>query len=153
MKIKKIYCDMDGVLTDFERGFKKATGKSIEEYEAEHGKNSFWSEIDRIGYKFWSELEWMPEGEKLWSYIKSKNVPIEILTSPSRDYSSRVGKKIWVKENLGDSIIVNFSWHKSSFSKPGNVLIDDYTKHQEKWIKKGGIFILYTGFNNLASEL
>ena len=37
----KIYCDMDGVLTDFESRFDHFTGKHPQEYEKEHGIKLF----------------------------------------------------------------------------------------------------------------
>jgi hypothetical protein len=57
-----IYCDMDGVLTDFETRFEHYTGYSNpKEYEDEFGSAAFWNIIDgEVGIKFWSEMPWMP---------------------------------------------------------------------------------------------
>ena len=37
-----IYCDMDGVLCDFDQGYKKLTGESTDEANAK-GKSYFWT--------------------------------------------------------------------------------------------------------------
>ena len=50
----KIYCDMDGVLTDFESRFDHFTGMNPQEYERKYGEAQFWHLIDsEIGVRFW----------------------------------------------------------------------------------------------------
>jgi len=84
----KIYCDMDGVLCDFEKQFIKFFGMTPDEYDAEHGRTAFWKAIDDAGVRYWAGMDWMPEGKKLWSYIE-KYKPT-LLTAPSYDDSSRI---------------------------------------------------------------
>ena len=54
-----IYCDMDGVLCDFDQGYKDITGKSTDEANAE-GKSYFWKLfIESVGKNekdFWANL-------------------------------------------------------------------------------------------------
>jgi len=81
---------MDGVLVDFEKGYKDLTGY----YTKSHtDSNTFWEPIDAEGPSFWANLPWMPDGQELWRYIK-KYKP-SILSSPSRSQTSRVGKDAW----------------------------------------------------------
>ena len=95
----KIYCDMDGVLCDFDRRFEQFGGMNPNTYRNEKGDKKFWELInDKVGAQFWAKMPWMPEGKQLWEYIK-KYKPT-LLSAPSEDYSSRYGKKLWVKENL-----------------------------------------------------
>ena len=95
----QIYCDMDGVIADFEARFDHFFGVSPQEYEAQYGKRAFWNQIDNnIGVKFWVGIPWMPDGHQLWDYIKKYN-PI-LLSSPSASESSRLGKRLWVKKYL-----------------------------------------------------
>ena len=42
----KIYCDMDGVLTDFEKRFDHFSGMHPQEYEKKFGIEQFWHLID-----------------------------------------------------------------------------------------------------------
>ena len=46
----KIYCDMDGVLVDFEKGYKDLTGRTAREGEA-LGMDQFWAPLDKAGIK------------------------------------------------------------------------------------------------------
>ena len=60
-----IYCDMDGVLTDFVKAAKKATGQNWEGMR--HGQD--WESIKNTN-NFWSNMPWMPGGKKLWGCNK-----------------------------------------------------------------------------------
>ena len=60
-----IYCDLDGVLVDFEKGYEEASGKPMS--DAGEGAE-FWEPIHKMGEKFWADLEWMSDGKKLWKY-------------------------------------------------------------------------------------
>lgn len=150
----QIYCDQDGVLADFDARFEHFYGilpkeyeeKAIREFGEEIGKQKFWEAIDtNIGVRFWRGIPWMPEGRELWEYIKPLN-PI-ILTAPSRNEVSRVGKMLWVKDNLGDNIPVQFkaAKYKHEFAGPGKILIDDRLDTILRWKAAGGIGLLYEG--------
>ena len=138
----KIYCDMDGVLTDFEKRFEHFTGVKPKEYENKYGTPAFWELIDnKIGVKFWAGMDWMPEGERLWNYI-SPYTP-SLLTSPSRDNTSRLGKNLWVKYNLNPKpkVIFAYSADKQRYANNNSILIDDKKSNIEQWISQGGIGI------------
>ena len=80
-----IYCDMDGVLVDFNKGYFELTGHKLDGiYRTD---TNFWDPINQAGYDFWINLDWMPDGKELWSYIK-KYKP-ELLSAPSRHPSSK----------------------------------------------------------------
>ena len=72
-----IYCDMDGVLVDFEKGYYDLTGTSTKQFPK--GDNSFWQPISDAGAEFWATLPWMPDGKELWNYIKKYNPNIRLL--------------------------------------------------------------------------
>jgi len=64
----KIYCDMDGVLVDFDKGYLELTGDKL---DGEHRSDvGFWNPINKAGKPFWVNLEWMSDGKRLWSYIE-----------------------------------------------------------------------------------
>ena len=151
----QIYCDMDGVLTDFEKRFvtllreegPKYQSKAViaqvtrpKHFEKLEGQEEFWRFIDQyIGLEFWSEMEWMPNGRQLWSFIQPYN-PI-ILTSPSEDNTSRLGKRLWVREHLVPAPPVEFRFGeaKSDFANENAILIDDKPSNLEAFASKGGI--------------
>ena len=136
----QIYCDMDGVLTDFQGRFEHFTGVPPDEYEEKYGAAAFWHLVDvQVGLKFWTEMEWMPGGKELWNFIRPYN-PI-LLTSPSRDNTSRVGKNLWVKENLTDppKVIFAVAKDKQKYASAESILIDDKRSNIQEWTESGGI--------------
>ena len=157
-----LYVDMDGVLTDFERRFEQFAGVDPEEFVAqktiEFGKTKaneeFWDLIDKqIGVRYWVGMPWMSQGEKLWNYIKKFN-PI-ILSSPSRDESSRIGKGLWVKRNIpGTPLKLAFKANgKAKYASPTSILIDDREDNIQAWKAAGGIGILFKSADQVINEL
>lgn len=138
----KIYCDMDGVLTDFESRFEHYSGMLPKEYENKHGITGFWNLIDvQVGVKFWAGMPWMPQGQALWNFI-SPYKP-DLLTSPSRDNNSRLGKNIWVKNHLSPKpkVIFAYSKDKQRYANENSILIDDKKSNINEWTASGGIAI------------
>jgi cytidyltransferase-like protein len=147
----KIYCDMDGVIVDFEDGYEKLTGKNIKGNHVK-GDGDFWQPITDAGANFWINLDWMPDGEQLWKYIK--NYSPSILSAPSREKSSRVGKEIWVRNNIpGTELILKPAPEKQELSEPNAILIDDRKDNIQQWKDAGGIGILHTSANNTIKQL
>ena len=152
-----IYCDMDGVLTNFEKRFVDMLRKEGPKYysketisqvtrpkhfEAIEGPEEFWKFIDQyIGLSFWSEMEWMPNGQELWAFIQPYQ-PI-ILTSPSRDNTSRLGKRLWIKNHITPAPPVEFRFGsaKADFANENAILIDDRPSNLAAFAAKGGIAI------------
>ena len=164
-----IYCDMDGVLCDFDKRFMEfSNGMSPSKYESEFGKKAFWDLIKEKGEKFWSEMEWKvdekdPEadekdfkktgGKTLWEYIE-KYKPI-ILSAPSFEKSSKDGKEKWINSNLKNvgGIKLVPANEKQKFANPNAILIDDRTSNIQQWRDKGGIGILHTSANETIKQL
>ena len=146
-----IYCDMDGVLVDFDQGYKDLTSMSTKEADAQ-GKEAFWSPIAKAGASFWIKLKWMPDGQQLWDYIKQYN-PV-LLSAPSKEESSKIGKRVWVKRNLpGAKLILRPASQKQQFSGENKILIDDRADNIEQWRSKGGIGILHTSASDTIKQL
>lgn len=160
----KLYCDMDGVLCNFDEQFinklhdKNFGGKHYRseelegittpnEFEVKFGKEEFWKFIDEIcGKEFWSEMEWTEGGRNLWNVI-SKYKPT-LLTSPSRTMISRIGKRSWSKNNLSpapEGIIFKYSTYKQEQAAEDvakglePILIDDRRDIIDRWQDAGGI--------------
>ena len=146
----KLYCDMDGVLVDFEGGYEKLTGIDLKG-EFKKG-DDFWDPIKVAGVGFWAGLKWMPDGQKLWDYIKPFKP--EILSAPSREESSRIGKSVWVKYKLpGTKLILRYAKQKQQLATPESILIDDRQINIDQWEAAGGIGILHTSADNTISQL
>ena len=142
----QIYCDMDGVLTDFESQFIKYVGITPAQFDQQHNNDQkeFWSAVEKGGLKYWTDMPWMKGGQLIWNFIKNKN-PI-ILSAPARTIpDSNKGKNIWVKKELKPSpkVILIRSNEKKKYATPTSILIDDLPKNIADWTQAGGIGILH----------
>jgi len=146
----KIYSDMDGVLADFESGYEKLTGVDL---KGEFVKgDDFWKPISKAGVGFWAGLKWMSDGQKLWNYIKPYKP--DLLSAPSREDSSRIGKHVWVKQKLpGTKLILRYAKQKQELATPESILIDDRQINIDQWEAAGGIGILHTSADDTISQL
>jgi hypothetical protein len=147
-----IYCDMDGVLVDFEKGYYDLTGIHTKQYVK--GDNAFWQPISDAGAAFWANLPWMPDGPELWRYIKRYKP--NILSAPSQDPSSRVGKEAWCKMHINNQYRKLFfasRGMKQMFAEPNRILIDDMEQTTNEWSAKGGIGIHHTSATNTIAQL
>ena len=149
----KIFSDMDGVLTDFNASFKKrADGIAPSDYEKKFGKDKFWELIDGEGVGYWVGMPWMEDGKQYWDYIK--NYDTELLSSPSRSSTSRLGKRLWVRNNMpGIKLTLAQAAKKQNYAAPNHILIDDRKSNIDQWIAQGGIGILHTSASDTISQL
>ena len=149
-----IYSDMDGVLTDFDARFKEfSKGIAPKDYENKFGTKKFWNLVDNIGGKdFWANMNWMSDGKEYWSYIQ-KYDPI-ILTAPSMNPVSRLGKRQWRDGNLpGVKMKMASARNKPNYSKRNTILIDDREDTIAAWNAMGGIGIHHTSAANTIKKL
>lgn len=146
----KIYCDMDGVLTNFNDAYFKLTGVDL---DGRHlNDKNFWDPINNAGYDFWVNMDWMPDGKDLWNVI-SKHKPT-LLSAPSRSNDSRVGKFDWVEREIpGVPLILRSASRKREFAAPNHILIDDREDNIDGWIEDGGEGILHTSAENTIKIL
>mmetsp|Transcript_10317 Transcript_10317/g.15352 ORF Transcript_10317/g.15352 Transcript_10317/m.15352 type:complete len:262 (+) Transcript_10317:243-1028(+) len=101
----KIFCDLDGVLVDFEAGVKKiCNGKGPDDIP---NQSYMWGAIARTPL-FYQNLPWTKDGKQLWNAIKH-TMP-DILTGVPRSKNSRLEKAIWCQRELiedGGDLVVN----------------------------------------------
>jgi hypothetical protein len=151
----KIYCDMDGVLTNFDKRFKDLNPEhlSAAQYQTKYGVEKFWDVIDEDNkIKFWVGMEWMPDGKQLWDYIKDKQPTL--LSAPSKKPASRLGKRLWVKNNLpGVPLILASAEKKQNYSGKDKILIDDRPDNINQWREKGGFGILHISAADTIKQL
>jgi nicotinic acid mononucleotide adenylyltransferase len=148
-----IYCDMDGVIADFDKRFRELAKMSPDQYEQKYGIEQFWNFIDnKIGVRFWVGIPWMQDGKQLWEHIK-KYKPT-LLSAPSRNNESRLGKRLWVKKHIpGAKLILASRANKQDYSKPNAILIDDRPDTIIEWENKGGIGILHKSAEETIQKL
>ena len=154
-----IYCDLDGVLVDFDKGYEKLTGKHTSHADLQN-KSTFWRAFNYSllnknisEQEYWSRLEWMVDGKELWNYIKLYKP--YILTAPTINSGSRYGKTIWVESHLGPVNELYFApaSRKAEFSQENAILIDDRAATINEWIARGGIGIRFINTEQTINDL
>lgn len=156
---RTVYCDMDGVLSDFGGGFYKLTNIRPENVS----DPEMWARIDAYGKaRFFSELEWMAGGKELWNFITNNFLKAKILSALGKsdkiDKQTTQGKLMWIRHNipslqLDDIILVDNKHKKRHYSKSGDIIIDDTLIVIQEWIKKDGIGILHKTASDTISQL
>ena len=144
-----IYCDRDGVLTDFERGVEGLHRGTVEKL-LRRGQPALWRVINQAGEDFWSDMPWMADGRELWKFISK--LPHKIASTPSRSNASKSGKLKWCKEQLGNVEVILTS-KKEEHANENSILIDDREKNIMKWKNEGGIGISHTSAKETIREL
>ena len=150
---KKIFCDLDGVLVDFENGVFKVTGKKVEHQQI--GK--LWQRITNHS-NFFESLDFTTYGEELWNEIckVSNTVPTILTGIPSSSNNKFANdKKKWCEKNLGShvDVITCNSKDKCNYASEGSILIDDRIEMGRSWINNGGIFIHHISYERTIYEL
>ena len=150
----QIFCDMDGVLCDFDARFKGINPEKLSptQYTTKYGTDKFWATIDAEGVGFWVGIKWMSDGKQLWEYISKYNPTL--LSAPSRQPSSRLGKRLWVKNNIpGAKLVLASAEKKQNYSGTNKILIDDRPDNIDQWRSKGGIGILHVNTADTIKQL
>jgi len=148
-----IYLDLDGVIADFDKRFTELAGMGPREYEDSFGREKFWDFIDiKHKIKFFSQMDWMPEGKKLYNFIKQFDH--KLLSAPSKNDASKIGKRIWTKENTPETqLILSPAYNKKNYADKSNILIDDRESNIQQWREAGGIGILFKSTDQVIDEL
>lgn len=140
----QIYCDLDGVLADFDQGYLAAFG------ELPRG-NADWDRVLKFP-NFYAGLPMIPDALELWSFILPHN-PIILSGVPDEIPSAAQDKRSWVDRYLGTRVPAIFcaSRDKSFFCAPGDILIDDRPRYRDLWEARGGIWIThYTAYQTIT---
>ena len=168
MQQYKIYCDMDGVLTDFSGDFIKLAkqigdtdiserddvpNNAAARYEKAHGTEAFWGVVEQGGLKFWSDMSWNPGGKKLWKHISQYDT--EILSAPSKRVLETCikGKRMWISRLGSPKVHFRSKDKKREFANKNSILIDDLKSNISDWNAAGGVGILHRNTNSTISQL
>ena len=78
----------------------------------------------------------MPGGKEIWEFISKYNP--SILTSPSRQNTSRLGKNLWVRNNIDPKpkVIFAYSADKQRYANENAILIDDKKSNINHFCRK-----------------
>ena len=156
--IKRIFLDMDGVLSNFVGAvatiFRTTEQELLDkwipgEYDVckilDISEERMWEMVFLGGEEFWSEMKPYPWAKELYELCCSI-APTVILTSPSREPNCLSGKVKWLCKNLGSEEVFRdflIGPRKEMCAAPGHLLIDDYDNKCSSFIEHGGEAILF----------
>jgi len=150
----QIYCDMDGVLADFENGIKNMIGGKF--------SDARWDELPD---DFFLQLEPMKDAKQLWGFI-GKYDPFILTAIPrssrgpiaarAADDKARFMKR-WFGLEQKDMYPVSRK-NKANFAVDGrdgrpNILIDDHLGNIQEFSKARGIGVHHTSASNTIKQL
>ena len=154
--IEKLYLDMDGVLTNFEQRWAELFGGPAEVVRDRKNFSREWPEFVEKGA--FETLDWFPGAHKLLEYVRTLNVPVEILSSSGGarfHFEVAEQKQFWLKSKdiTYKANIVPGRKFKSEYAKPNVVLIDDTKEIIDLFNDAGGIGILHRDVNITIEKL
>lgn len=150
--MKTLYFDMDGVLADFEAGFKKKFG--VPHFSMPD--DEMWKTINADD-RFFADLDPMPGAIEFFDRYRGYN-PVILTACPKTNYASAAKqKREWVRKHLGPDVVVLPVMGGSNkvlfMHEPGCVLVDDHEKNLGPWNEAGGIGILHKSIIGTDTQL
>ncbi len=174
-----LYSDMDGVLSDFDRQFRAASGAGPDEFMSrerrtlerdgatedeayDEARTRFWRVVSGVA-NFWTAMPQMPEMERYWNGIAAM-APTILTAAPEGPEGERAeaGKREWVARTLGAHVPVvvlrlmkNHNVPvKDAYAKgPKSILIDDNYNYVKSWQRSGGNAVLFKSAGQALSDL
>lgn len=145
-----IFCDMDGVLVDFNGAFEKMFGIAPHELP----RPQLWEKV--LATKdYWSDLPKKSDADVLVNYLNEYG--FSVLTGlPAYGYDkAEKEKRLWLKKhyNKEDGVICCLSKDKQKFGQKHDILIDDLESNIKNWEAMGGIGILHTSAEETIKKL
>jgi hypothetical protein len=107
---RQIFCDLDGVLVDFERGVVELMGKK----PSQINPKTMWAAIHKQSH-FYRDLEWTADGKELWEAIRPLRP--NILTGVPNVRGASRDKFEWCKREL----CVEVAWRDMAAKKKKHV--------------------------------
>lgn len=153
----KIYLDMDGVLTDFEKRYDELFG--VRPKEVSSRTAHFWRYFETfIEGGHFRTLDKHKDADKLLQFVEELRVPVEILTSsggPKHHEKVTEDKITWLCNNAipYKANVVAGGSKKAEFADPWHILVDDTQHVIDKYRAAGGTAILHYDIDETLKEL
>jgi len=147
-----LYLDMDGVLCNFDKAYRKLDPEKAD-------RKKFREAV--FTYKIFEDLEFMPDAQELLNYVcKLDDIRIEILTSmgtfdAEQGNAARYQKLKWLdSKNIPyKANFVRSKEEKAKFAHDKAILVDDSTGCINPFTAKGGHGILHTRSSDTIQQI
>jgi hypothetical protein len=145
----QLFIDKDGVLADFDRHHEAVFGARA----CKIADNVDWGAV-RAVRNFYLGIPPMADLGALWARIEHHK-PIVLTGIPSSVAEAADNKRAWARRHLGAHVEVRccLAREKCLHASPGDILIDDWDKHRDLWIKAGGRWITHISAADTARQL
>lgn len=133
--------DNDGVFAAFDEHYEALFGVNPNV----HGDPLIWDYINADHGKFWGGMPLKAGAMEMWEAFKPFN-PRFITGCPKIGYEeAEAHKRVWLKQHFGNvEVVTCLSRDKQVHMRaPGDVLLDDRSSNIKRWVKAGGVGILY----------
>ena len=147
----RLFLDADGVLADFDEGFRRLTGMTPRQFEARHGRRAFWREVAKAR-DFYGTLPEMDDARTLFDAVK--HLKPTILTGLPLGNWAAPQKVRWAAEHFpGVPIITCMARDKAKHMQPGDVLVDDRETHRAAYEAHGVVFVHHRNAEDSLRQL
>lgn len=133
---RKIFLDLDGVMSGFDEHYQEKFGHSTKSVH----DGRMWKNINSYD-EWWVNMPKTHTHDKLWEFIKEYQPTILTGCPPSKYDHAAEGKCIWCEKHFGPDVpvITCLSRHKAKYlENEGDILIDDMEKNCKRWTEAGG---------------
>ncbi len=135
-----VFCDLDGVLADFEAGVSALGFDAKQSMSCAHADRYMWAAINKCPH-FYEHLPPTSDMAELWSALQPYS-PVVLTGAPAAGFERHAAdKRAWCKRHLGEHVpvIVCRSKDKPKYCLgQACVLIDDFEKNTVAWRDAGG---------------
>ena len=137
---------MDGVIADFNKGYRELNNMEPREAEKNKKFDHFFDQF--IETNQFATLDLMPGAMDAITFLRKASVPTQILSSTANEkrYDGISKQKmIWLQTHgiTFNPIFVPGKKHKYKYATPDSIIIDDTESVIDDWKKAGGIGILH----------
>lgn len=147
----QLFLDCDGVLADFDKRAEQALGMNTREFEKQFGEDEFWKRIYSID-DFFFTLDPMADAFELFNAVEHLN-PIILTGKPKGEWGAAQKLRWRDKYFPNTEMIVCKARDKITHAKPGDIIVDDWPKHRQRWIDGGGIWVDHVNTKQSLTKL